>query len=86
MIDPGPLQKEFFLQGMVENYRWLCRLPPFLYLENYPFLGHVGLCGTVCKTIFPNVSLIGVYEADRQLHCWCIDNNGGDQENGLNIR
>jgi len=48
--------------------------------------GHVGLCGTVCKTIFPNVSLIGVYEADRQLHCWCIDNNGGDQENGLNIR
>ena len=62
------------LQGTVENYP--CN----------PFLGHVGLCGTVCKTIFPNVSLIGVYEADRQLHCWCIDNNGGDQENGLSIR
>jgi len=48
--------------------------------------GHVGLCGTVCQTVFQNVSLIGVYEADHQLQCWCIDSSGDGQNNGFFIR
>merc|ERR1712117_779311 len=37
--------------------------------------GNVDLCGTVCKTVFNEVTMVGVFADEEHLNCWCFDSN-----------